>query len=115
MTLEERYKAQMERLGTWDEAFAPTVKDMCQLEREIRRTQNAWKATAEDGKHPSPLDDHYTLLRKLRQELQDYRETLGLTPKGLRRLRPGAIAQEPERPEATITVLDEVIKRRKAQ
>lgn len=114
MTLEEKYKAQMVRLGVWDEAFVPTVKDMCQLEREIRRCRNAWKATAEDGKHPSPLDDHYTLLRQLSRELQAYRETLGLTPKGLRRLRSGPIAAEPERTPASVTVLD-AVRRRKAQ
>lgn len=123
MKAEDKYRAQMERLGTWDEAFLPTVHDMCMLEREIRRVRKAWEETAPWGKpdkngkprreHPSPLDEHYTLLRQLSKELQGYREALGLTPKGLRRLRAGAIAQEPERPEAArLTVLDEIRKRK---
>ena len=112
MKAEDKYRKQMERLGIWDEAFAPTVHDMCILEREIRRCRAAWKETAEDGKSPSPLDDHYTLLRQLSRELQTYRETLGLTPKGLRRLRAGAIAQEPEPKETKLTVLDEIRKRK---
>jgi len=112
MKAEDKYRAEMERLGIWDDAFLPTVHDMCMLEREIRRCRAAWKETAEDGKNPSPLDEHYTLLRQLSKELQGYRETLGLTPKGLRRLRAGAIAQEPEQKDVRLTVLDEIRKRK---
>ena len=114
MKAEDKYRAQMERLGIWDDAFLPTVHDMCILEREIRRCRAAWKATAEEGEAPSPLDEHYALIRQLSKELQVYRETLGLTPKGLRRLRAGSIAQEPEIKDVRLTVLDEVRKRREA-
>lgn len=124
MKAEDKYRAQMERLGIWDEAFLPTVRDMCILEREIRRVRKAWEETApwgepdKNGKprreHPSPLDDHYTLLRQLSKELQGYREALGLTPKGLRRLRVNTLPVACDPPEAArLTVLDE-IRRRKA-
>lgn len=113
MKAEDKYKAQMERLGIWDDAFLPTVHDMCMLEREIRRCRTAWKQTAEDGEAPSPLDEHYTLLRQLSRELQGYREALGLTPKGLRRLRVNTLPVACDPPEAArLTVLDEIRKRK---
>lgn len=111
MTLEDKYKSQMIALGTWRDAFEPTLRDMCMLEREIRRVRKAWKATAEEGEAPSPLDDHYTLIRTLSKELQGYRESLGLTPRGLRKLTAGFTVDQ-EKPAAEITVLDKVRKRR---
>lgn len=115
MKLEAKYKAQMVELGIWQEAFAPSVHEMCMLEREIRRTRAAWKATAEDGKNPSPLDDHYTLIRQQSKDLQALRESLGLTPRGLRRLSPafGAASKSDTEP-AEITPL-EMVRRRRAQ
>ena len=43
MTREEKYIAQMEALGIWDEAFRPEVAELAQLEREKKRMVNEVK------------------------------------------------------------------------
>ena len=87
MTKEEKYTAQMKALGIWEPAFAATVHDLAILEREQARTRKAWKETAENGDAPSPLDPHYALILQQDRMIQALRESLGLTPKALRRIR----------------------------
>lgn len=98
MTREEKYKAQLQALGIYDPAFDPEITDLAQLEREKRRVQKAWAATAPPGGKPSFLDPHYPVLTGLRREILTHREALGLTPKSLRKLRgapePPATAQD---------------------
>ena len=87
--LEDKYRAELEAMGVWQPAFAPAVHELCMLEREERAARKAWRATEPDPKRkPSFLDPHYALICKLRQEILQHRDALGLTPKGLRRLRP---------------------------
>ncbi|MBO7668416.1 MAG: hypothetical protein J6T26_08145 [Firmicutes bacterium] len=87
MTKEDKYKAVMESLGTWNVAYAPLVHELCILEREISRARAAWKRTAPPGGSPSPLDPHYTMIRQMVREATALRDTLGLTPRGLRRIK----------------------------
>ena len=87
MTKEEKYRQEMIALGTWHTAFAPMVHDLAVLEREVARTRAAWKRTAPPGRSPSPLDPHYALIRQQCRDITALRETLGLTPRGLRRLK----------------------------
>ena len=86
-TKESIYIEQLKELGIWDPAFAGAVHDLAVLEREMSRTRKAWKATAEDGEAPSPLDEHYQIILQQGREIAKLREALGMTPKGLRRIR----------------------------
>lgn len=86
-TKESIYIEQLKELGIWDPAFAGAVHDLAVLEREMSRTRKAWKATAEDGEAPSPLDEHYQIILQQGREIARLREALGMTPKGLRRIR----------------------------
>lgn len=112
MTREEKYIAQLKALEIWDEAFRPEVSELAQLEREKTRVKKAWAATAEPGEKPDFTDPLYKILVDLRREILVHRESLGLTPKSLRRLKGsfgevvnvGAQAEEPD-PER-VTVLD---------
>lgn len=87
MKLENKYKAMMVSLGTWHVAYEPTVHELCMLEREIRRTRAAWKKTAPPGGSPSTLDPHYAQIRQMVREATNIRDALGLTPRGLRRIK----------------------------
>ncbi|MBR2697505.1 MAG: hypothetical protein IKE76_02860 [Clostridia bacterium] len=87
MTLEEKYKNLMISLGTWNEAYAPVVHELCMLERDERRTRAAWKKTAPPGKSPSTLDPHYAQIRQQVRDAMALRDALGLTPKALRRMK----------------------------
>ena len=87
MGKEETYEAQLKELGIWNEAFKAEVKTLSQLERDETRARKAWSASAPPGGKPSLLDPHYAVIMSLRREILAHRETLGLTPKALRRLR----------------------------
>lgn len=87
MKKEDKYKGMMESLGTWNVAYAPLVHELCILEREIGRARTAWKQTAPPGRAPSPLDPHYAMIRQMVREATALRDALGLTPRGLRRIK----------------------------
>lgn len=85
------YKQQLESLGVYDPAFDPAIHVLCIQERELSRAMKAWKSTAPD-KNTAPLitDPLYQEISKLRRDILARQDALGLTPKGLQRLRKNA-------------------------
>lgn len=110
---EAKYRRSLEALNIYHEAMDPVIHDLCVLERECARTRKAWKATAEDGKNPSPLDEHYALIRAQQRDILAMRTALGLTPMALKRIRGSASSEAPEDEDKGPTVLE--IVRRRAQ
>ena len=91
MGKEQVYKQQLMSLGVYDEAFDPAIHVLCIQERELSRAMKAWKATAPDPKDaPSITDPLYAEISKLRRDILARQDALGLTPKGLQRLRKNA-------------------------
>ena len=91
MGKEQVYKQQLMSLGVYDEAFDPAIHVLCIQERELSRAMKAWKATASDPKDaPSITDPLYAEISKLRRDILARQDALGLTPKGLQRLRKNA-------------------------
>jgi len=86
-TREQIYTQQLKDLGIWEDAFAPMVKELAQIDRRRTRLQKAWAASAPPGGKPSFLDPHYALIVQAERDALAFREALGLTPKALRRLR----------------------------
>ena len=107
---EAKYRRSMEALGTYHEAMEPLIHDLCTLERECARTRKAWKATAEPGKAPSPLDDLYDVIRAQQRDILQLRTALGLTPMALKRVK-GVRPPEVIEDEKPATVLDLVLKK----
>lgn len=87
MPKESVYKAQLEELGIYNDAYYPEIHQLCILERELSRVMKAWKLTAPPGKAPSALDPHYAVIERLRRDILAHRDALGLTPKAYKRLR----------------------------
>lgn len=87
LSKETKYIEQLKELGIWDDAFRGTVHDLAVLEREQSRARKEWKATAEEGEAPSMLDELYQLILQQGRDIAKLREALGMTPKGLRRIR----------------------------
>ena len=87
---EATYRQQLQDLGVYDVAFDPAIHLLCIQERELSRAMKAWKATV--GKDESPLitDPLYQEISKLRRDILARQDALGLTPKGLQRLRKNA-------------------------
>ena len=113
MTKEEKYIARLKELGIWEPAFEPAVHDLAVLEREQARARKAWKAAAPSGESPSFEDPHYAIIMKQGATIQAMRESLGLTPKGLRRFRSG-FGKEVEQEEKPKTVLELLQEKRRA-
>lgn len=115
MSKETEYRAQMEALGIWDDAFAGAVHDLCMMERDQAKTRTAWRAALAEGKRQEAADLSELLMNQ-DKAIQMHRDALCLTPKALRRLQAdfGAQGSEPMGGQATLTVLDKVRKRREA-
>lgn len=89
------YRQQLESLGVYDPAFDPAIHILCIQERELHRAMKVWSATApigENGKKGAPLitEPIYQEISKLRRDILARQDALGLTPKGLQRLRKNA-------------------------
>ena len=87
MNKEQQYRQQLMELGIYVSAFDSAIHALCVLEREHSRTMKAWKATAPAGKAPLATDPLYEVISKQRRDILTHRDALGLTPKGLQRLR----------------------------
>lgn len=115
---EAKYKRSLSDLGIYHPAMDGLIHDLAVLERECARTRKAWKETAAPGQAPSALDPYYSVIRQQQRDILALRESLGLTPRGLRRLKGAGVyinkpAEEPEtRPP---TILGFVLDKRAAQ
>ena len=88
MSREDEYIAQLQSLEVWEPAFAPAIHDLCVTEREYGRAMKAWREAAKDaGTQAQASDELYGVVSKLRASIQAQREALGLTPRGLQKLR----------------------------
>mgnify|MGYP003293611231 CR=1 FL=1 len=90
MTKEAQYKQQLQSLGVYDPAFDGAIHVLCIQERELSRAMKAWKATASKDQAPLITDPLYQEIAKLRRDILARQDALGLTPKGLQRLRKNA-------------------------
>lgn len=92
MTLEQRYTEQLQELGVYRRAFDPEIKLLCQMEREIRRIDKAWRRECPKDENGQAVPDYesrlYDRIVQLRKDILSHRDSLGLTPKGYKRLRP---------------------------
>ena len=90
MAKEAVYKQQLLDLGVYDPAFDPAIHVLCIQERELSRAMKAWKATVSKEETPLITDPLYQEIAKLRRDILARQDALGLTPKGLQRLRKNA-------------------------
>ena len=97
MSKEQTYKHQLMDLGVYDPAFDGAIHVLCIQERELSRAMKAWKATAPSKNDaPSITDPLYAEISKLRRDILARQDALGLTPKGLQRLRKNMVPASPD-------------------
>lgn len=99
---EDKYKNQLVELGVYQPAFDAEIHTLCMMERELRREQKEWREVKKtldaaresgstEGKALASLlkavNSHYAIILQLRRDILSHRDALGLTPKGLQRLR----------------------------
>ena len=110
-TKEQIYARQLKELGIYEEAFEPEIKTLAQLERELTRAQKEWSASAEEGEKPSFTHEMYPVIAGLRKEILQHRETLGLTPKALKKLVGVAGTDAPIQKDLITEKLDDIARR----
>ena len=90
---ETQYAEQLKGLGIYDPAFDPAIHELCILERELSRARKQLKDKSKDGKPPSYADPLYTAIRQIQTSILAYRDSLGLTPKSLRKLKGSCVSE----------------------
>ena len=112
MTREEKYTQQMKELGIYREIFAPEIHTLAGLERDLQRLTKRWKddgcpTVERRGRGPATSDKTLDAIMALRKEILAHRDALGLTPKGLKRLKPemGGGESKPDRHQGTVLEL----------
>ena len=107
MPAEKTYREQMQALGIYEPAFDAQIHSLCVLERELSRTMKAWKATAPSKDvAPSVTDPHYKVIMTQRRAIAELRDSLGLTPRGLQKLRGKTVEPAESVQTAFASVLD---------
>ncbi len=98
MTREQKYAQQLKAMGIYEEAFEPEIHTLTIMERDHQRTLKAWKAEGSDV-----TSEIYAAVERQRKDILAHREALGLTPRGLRRLRSAfAIPKENSPPPSNV-------------
>ena len=113
VTKEQKYAAELQRLGIYDPAFDPTIHELAILEREQSRTRKAWKDASISSGDPSMLDRLYQVILQQGKMILQLRETLGLTPKSLKRFRAGFGTDPEETEEKPKTTLELLMEKRR--
>ncbi len=102
MGREAMIRADMESVGTYNEIFDPSIRQLAKLERELSRAEKAWRAAGgqmvtelmnKTGGRYMAKDPNYTVVEQLRASIQSLRNQLGLTPTGLKRAKQASAAQ----------------------
>ena len=101
LTREQKYTAQLQAMGIYHEAFDPEIRALADMERDLQRISKRWK----EAGRPVADSDEYSAIVQLRRDILAHRETLGLTPKGLRRLKGNAFDETSRPSDAPATVL----------
>lgn len=110
MPKENDYRAQLESLGVWREPFKAAVHELCILEREQSRARKEWKASAPEGEAPSVTSPIYQVILRQGRDIAALRESLGLTPDGLKKLLGAQPAVTASSPADTLTqILDGLV------
>lgn len=92
MTREQAYTEQMKLLGIYQPIFDPEIRTLCKLERDLQRLEKRWKEAGcptveRGGRGPTTSDKTLDAIMAMRREVLAHRDALGLTPKGLSRLK----------------------------
>ena len=92
MTREQKYREQLKELGIYQELFEPEIHTLAELERDLQRLNKQWKAAGcptvdTSGRGPATSDKTLDAIMAMRRDILAHRDALGLTPKGLKRLK----------------------------
>ena len=96
MGREAMIRADMEAVGTYNQIFEPTIRQLAKAERELAKAEKTWRSNG--GKMVAELvnktggtytakDPHYAVVDQMRKDILALRNQLGLTPNSLKRVQ----------------------------
>lgn len=96
MAREDMIRQDMQLVGTYNEIFEPTIKQLAKTERELSRAEKEWKAQGgqrvctmvnKTGAEYTAKSPYWSAVEDLRATVQSLRNQLGLTATGLNKAR----------------------------
>lgn len=90
MTREQLIAEKMREAGTYDPIYDEEIHVLAGMERDLKRALSQWKKPVykggDGGDFNAPL---WPVVQALRKDVLAHYDSLGLTPKGMKRLRAG--------------------------
>lgn len=107
MAKQERiYAEQLKALGVYNEAFDGAIHELCVLKRELRRARSELSKKHPKDKYKAFTDPLYSVIQRIETEVLAREDSLGLTPKGLLKLKGKLEAPPPAKPtETTLSII----------
>ena len=99
MAREDMIRQDMQLVGTYNQIFEPTIKQLAKTERELSRAEKEWRAHGGErvctmvnktGAEYTAKSPYWTAVEDLRATVQSLRNQLGLTASGLKRAKAAA-------------------------
>ncbi len=88
MTREQMIKTKMQEAGTYDHIYDEEIHVLAGMERDLKRALSRWKSPAERGGDAGDFGAAlWPVVQQLRKDVLAHYDSLGLTPKGMRRLK----------------------------
>ena len=96
MAREDMIRDSMKAVGTYNEIFEPSIKQLAKAERELSRSEKTWKQNGgqmvanlvnKTGAAYTAKDPYYAVVEQQRKDVTALRNQLGLTPTGLNKAR----------------------------
>lgn len=96
MGREAMIRADMEAVGTYNQIFEPTIRQLAKAERELAKAEKTWRSnggkmvaelTNKTGGTYTAKDPHYAVVDQMRKDILALRNQLGLTPNSLKRVQ----------------------------
>jgi len=93
---EDKIREAMRAVGTYNEIFEPSIRQLGKAERELSRAEKAWKASggklvaelvSKTGQTYTAKDPQWAVVEQMRKDVTALRNQLGLTPTGLNKVR----------------------------
>lgn len=90
MTREQLIAEKMREAGTYDPIYDEEIHLLAGMERDLKRALSQWKKPVYKGGDGGGFDAAlWPVVQALRKDVLAHYDSLGLTPKGMKRLRAG--------------------------
>lgn len=107
MTREQTIKSQLQAMGTYDAAFDAEIHILAGMERDLRSAQKLWREQTREGGSKFESES-WPVIERLRKDILTHYDALGLTPKGMKRLR-AAGTTDPTDPQSVNAAFSSVM------